>query len=147
MLFHLPLHIRFKIWRLSLQSRHYSLKKELLIRQQITKRMYDMLANHHYINSSFIHERGISLSQLFYDLSSHPSNERSDIDEWTSTCCKKIQHNNAKDICELVASILMQYVLIIKPNRTLSYYQITKLLDLYSLSFEKMHKRVLPSCT
>lgn len=136
MIFSLPLHVRHKLWRLSLKMRKGDLHQELVIRQTQRRQICDMLSNHHQINFEYILSNALHLSGVFHNISrGFLRPPITDLSEWLQVCKGRVMEFTDEEcvhICELIAAIVVEYVYRCKPM-CLSHDQISQLLSLHEL--------------
>lgn len=136
MLFTCPYHIRRQIWRHTIHMRNLPLKIELCTHRITTRRILDVLSNHHYMNTWYIQKNAFRLYRIYEDLLGDKSSYYGigrDLKEWLDICsrtCEQFSAHTKTQVCELLAAVLLQYTVIIKPP-LLTYEQIITILDLY----------------
>ena len=136
MMFTLPLHVRHKLWRLSLKMRKEELHEELVIRQTQRRHICDMLSNHHKINYEYVLANASHLSAIFHNISrGFLRPPITDLSDWLQVCKQRVMEFTDEEcvgICELIAAIVVEYVYRCKPVH-LSHEQISQLLSLHEL--------------
>lgn len=136
MIFTCPYHIRRQIWRYTMQIRNLPLKIELCTHRVATRRILDVLSNHHYMNALYIQKNAFRLYRIYEDLlGDKPSyyGIGRDLTEWLEICSRTSEQfstHTKTQVRELLSAVLIQYTVIIKPP-LLTCEQIITILDLY----------------